>query len=388
MKILQLISSGGFYGAESVLLNLSVELERLGHQCVAGIFENSANRNTEVGERAKQLGLKVIPVPCRGQMDWAAVGQVRNIVEQEGIEIMHAHGYKADFYALLARRKTGVPVSATCHNWLGRSFSTRLYGSLDRYLLRFFDGIAAVSKSVADQLIEAGVRKEVRVIPNGVTSGFVENPPNRRDEFGQAGQIVVGSVGRLSSEKGTSFFVEAAARLCREFTNVSFVQVGDGPSREALEAQVRQLGIERQFTFAGQRQDMAQVYRSFDVFVLPSLMEGMPMALLEAMSAGLPVVATTVGAVPGVLCGSDIGHLVPPGDSEALAAGIRSFVVDRAKRESAGAGAKKRVEEHFSASAMARKYVDLYREILIRKGSGRNATSFSASTTKDAILRN
>jgi glycosyltransferase involved in cell wall biosynthesis len=388
MKILQLISSGGFYGAESVLVNLSVELERLSHQCVVAVFENSANKNTEVGERAKQFGLKVILVPCRGQMDWTAAGRVRNIVEQEGIEITHAHGYKADFYALLARRGTGVPVSATCHNWLGTSFSTRLYGWLDRYLLRFFDGIAAVSKSVADQLTEAGVRQEVRVIPNGVASGFVENLPDSGNAFGQAGQIVVGSVGRLSSEKGTIFFVEAAAKLCREFANVSFVHVGDGPSREVLEAQVRQLGIERQFIFAGQRQDMAQVYRSFDVFVLPSLMEGMPMALLEAMSAGLPIVATTVGSVPSVLNRSDIGHLVPPRDSEALAAAIRPFLEDRAKRESFGAGAKKRVQEHFSASAMARKYVDLYREILIRKGSGMSATSFSANATKDAILRN
>jgi glycosyltransferase involved in cell wall biosynthesis len=219
-----------------------------------------------------------------------------------------------------------------------------------------------------------------------VASGFVENLSDLREEFGRAGQIVVGSVGRLSSEKGTSFFVEAAARLCREFTDLSFVQVGDGPLREVLEAQVRQLGIERQFIFAGQRQDMAQVYRSFDVFVLPSLMEGMPMALLEAMSGGLPVVATSVGAVPGVLCGPDLGHLVPPGDSEALAAGIRPFVLDRAKRESVGAAAKKRVEEHFSASAMARKYVDLYREILVRRG--RDAASFSATTRKDAILRN
>src|SRR5579871_3891894 len=235
MKILQLISSGGFYGAESVLINLSVELERLGHHCIVGAFENSANRNTEIADRASQVRLTVAPIPCNGQLDRGAAKRIRNIVEQESIDIVHSHGYKANFYALMARNRNGVPISATCHNWLGTAFSSRLYGSLDRYLLRFFDGIAAVSQPVADQLVEAGVRKEIKVIPNGVTS-FVglENAANLRSEFGEPGKVIVGSVGRLSSEKGTTFFVEAAAEICQELSNVNFVQVGDGPSREEL----------------------------------------------------------------------------------------------------------------------------------------------------------
>jgi glycosyltransferase involved in cell wall biosynthesis len=386
MRILQLISSGGFYGAESVLVNLSVELTRSGHHCTVGVFENSANKNTEVGDRAQQLGLEVVAIPCRGQVDPNLVERIQNIVEHENIDIIHSHGYKANFYALLTRRKTGVPISATCHNWLGRTLSTRIYGALDRYLLRFFDGIAAVSTSVADQLVEAGVRNEIRVIPNGVTSELNENLQDLRSEFGQRGQIIVGSVGRLSSEKGTNYFVEAAAKICRDLSNVTFVQVGDGPSRGDLEAQVRQAGIERQFVFAGQRQDMARVYRSLDVFVLPSLNEGMPMALLEAMSASLPIVATKVGAVPNILSTPEIGSLVAPGDAEALAAAIRMFIVDPARRESVGREAKKQVEERFSAAAMAKKYVDLYSEILVRKGE--NARRFSPSTRNDAVVRN
>jgi glycosyltransferase involved in cell wall biosynthesis len=382
MKILQLISSGGFYGAESVLLNLSVELQHIGHRCTVGVFENSANRNTEVADRSAARGLRVVRVPCRGQMDWGAVREVRRIIEEEDVDLVHAHGYKADFYALLARRRTTVPAIATCHNWPGRSLSMRAYGWLDRYLLRFFDGVAAVSSSVADQLVKAGVRQEVRLISNGVTFASTESRFDVSGEFRQADRIVVGTVGRLSAEKGTTFLIEAAGKICGEFPNVLFVQVGDGPLRNNLEMRVRELGIERQFLFAGRREDIAQVYRSFDVFVLASLTEGMPMVLLEAMAAGLPVVATKVGAVPEVIGHPSAGTLVEPGDSNALATGIRDFLASKTRREEVGANAKMRAEDQFSASAMARKYVDLYQQVLLRQSTRKKATTVSASPAK------
>src|SRR5271165_1851096 len=99
MKILQLISSGGFYGAENVLVNLSVELQRIGHSCIVGVFENSKNRNTEVGDRAELVGLTVHRIPCRSRFDWGTVREIRKMIEGDGVDLVHAHGYKADFYA-------------------------------------------------------------------------------------------------------------------------------------------------------------------------------------------------------------------------------------------------------------------------------------------------
>jgi glycosyltransferase involved in cell wall biosynthesis len=384
MKILQLISSGGFYGAESVLVNLSTELERIGHHSVVGVFENSANRNTEVADRAAARGLRVVRIACRGQMDWGAVRQVRRAVEAEGIDLVHTHGYKADFYALLSRRRTAIPMLATCHNWPGRSWLMRAYGRLDRYLLRYFDGVAAVSKSVADQLVKAGVRKDLRLIPNGVALVPVEGVPDRVGEFRRPDRVIVGSVGRLSPEKGIAFLIEAAGKVCVEFANVLFVHVGDGPLRKNLENQVHGLGIDQKFVFAGERKDLAQVYPSFDIFVLPSLTEGMPMALLEAMAAGIPVVATTVGAVPEII-GDSGSTLVAPGDPGALAAGIRGLLLDKARRQEAGVQARIRVENRFSASAMATQYVDLYQHILLRRRTRNEATTFPRSARRDAV---
>ena len=387
MKILQLISSGGFYGAESVLVNLSVELQHAGHRCIVGVFENSGNTNTEVGDRAELLGLAVCRVPCRSRIDWRTVRQVRKIIEGDEVDLVHAHGYKADFYALLATRVAASPVTATCHNWLGESGAMRAYARLDRYLLRFFDGVAAVSGPVAEQLRQAGVRRRVQVIPNGVPVPSSDSRSTLADHIRMGDRIVVGTVGRLSSEKGASFLIEAAAKICPDFPRAFFVLVGDGPMRSALEARVRELGMEGQFLFTGQRHDVEQIYRAFDIFVLPSLEEGMPMALLEAMAAGLPVVATKVGGVPDIVNDPSVGTLVDPGDANAIATGIRDLLNSRSQREEIGSNGRKRVEESFSAAAMARRYVELYQQVLLRRRAGNYESAAAARQVKTDVAR-
>jgi glycosyltransferase involved in cell wall biosynthesis len=387
MKILQLISSGGFYGAESVLLNLSVELQRSGHSCIVGVFENARNLITEVGDRAETAGLTVRRIPCRSRFDWQTVRELHRIIEGDAIDLVHAHGYKADFYALLAARMVRVPVTATCHNWLGESRTMLAYGRLDRYLLRFFDGIAAVSRSVAQQLRHAGTRKRVRVIPNGVpTPGPAIDSP-LADQIRTGDRMVVGTVGRLSSEKGASVLIEAAARICPDFPRVRFVVVGNGPLRSDLEARVCKLGMTRQFFFMGERKDVAQIYRSFDIYVLPSLQEGMPMALLEAMAAGLPVVATKVGGVPDLVRDPSLATLVEPGDPSALAAGIRDLLTDPSRRERMGLNARRRVEEDFSTAAMAQRYVELYQEALRRRSSRKSRSIATTGSAKMDVAR-
>ncbi len=387
MKILQLISSGGFYGAESVLLNLSVELQRAGHTCIVGVFENARNVNTQIGDRAETAGLAVRRIPCRGRFDWQAVREIQKIIERDGIDLVHAHGYKADFYALFATRMAEAPVTATCHNWLGESQSMRAYARLDRYLLRFFDGVAAVSRSVAEQIGHAGTRQRVRVIANGVPThgGGIES--KFADQVRVGDRIVVGTVGRLSAEKGVSVLIEAAAKICPEFPQASFVVVGDGPLRSSLEARVRELGMTGRFLFAGERNDVDQIYRSFNVYVLPSFEEGMPMALLEAMAAGLPVVATKVGGVPDLVCDPSVGTLIEPGDPTALATGIRDLLSDQSQRELMGSNARRRVEEQFSAAAMARNYVELYQVALLRRTGGNRASVAATSPAKMDVAR-
>jgi glycosyltransferase involved in cell wall biosynthesis len=365
MRILQLISSGGFYGAESVLLNLANELKRSEHECVLGVFENTQNPNTEVARRAQESGLRTALIPCRGQVDRQAVQAIRSLVQDEKVDLVHTHGYKADMYGYLATRRLGLPLVATCHSWVGQSLSMRLYARLDRVALRHFDCVAAVSEKVAGQLLAGGLKpSRVAKIPNGIP---VRDAPSqvrglRQDTWGT--DPVVGTVGRISREKGLDVLLQAATRICNKHRRVHFVLVGDGPDRPVLERIARQSGLEGNVVFTGAKRDMSGVYESFDVFVQPSLQEGMPMALLEAMAVGVAVVASRVGDIPSVIVNETTGLLVPPGDPGELERALRVLLSDPERRRRMGENARNLVRESFSASRMTQQYLRLYDQVL------------------------
>lgn len=382
MRILQLISSGGLYGAESVLLNLSLELQRLGHSCSVAVFENSQNPNTELAQRAESLGLTTRRISCRGQFDWSAVRTIRSIAVEESIDLIHAHGYKADFYAYAASRPLGLPLVATCHNWPGRSMTMRFYASLDQFVLRRFDRVAAVSERVAEQLQQPKSHGRVQQIANGVPTPGSPSAARLAPVTSMRNGLVVGTVGRLSSEKGLSFLVQAAQKLSHDFPDTLYVLVGDGTERAALESQVRVLGLTGRVIFEGERSDMQGVYASFDVFVLASLTEGMPMVVLEAMAARLPVVATRVGAIPQLIPDASFGILVEPGNAEALAEGIGTLLRDAALREHVGQNAQDRVQQFFSSARMAERYVEIYHQAFKHRGTPKNLPEVPASSKK------
>ena len=157
MKILQLISSRGYYGTENMLSQLGVSLGRLGCQSVAGVFENLHIPNFEVAENVRRHGTPVETIRCRGRLDWRAVYKIRQYITRENIEIVHTHGYKANLYGYAAARPLGIPLVATCHNWPGRTLTLRVYYWLDHLILRRFDLVAVVSERVGQSLRHAGV---------------------------------------------------------------------------------------------------------------------------------------------------------------------------------------------------------------------------------------
>jgi glycosyltransferase involved in cell wall biosynthesis len=373
MRILQLISSQGLYGAENVLLNLSTELNRQGHSCIVGAFQDSRKPNTEVTTRAQELGLPTAIIPCRGQADWGAVRAIRALVKKNETDLIHTHGYKADLYVYAAQMKS-LPAAlvATCHNWPGRSVAMRSYAMLDRWALRRFDRVAAVSEVVARTLLASGIKEsQVAYIANGVPIPERKAQPSLALEINKGKRVLIGTVARLSSEKGLNFFLDAARQLTTQFPETLFVIVGEGPERAALEQQVKALGLEENVIFAGARSDLAGVYASLDVFLMTSLNEGMPLALLEAMAAGVPVVATRVGAIPSLIPDASKGSLIEPGSAAAIVQGITPLLSDGELRRKVGENAREHVREKFSAGRMAERYLQLYAEAAQHRASRR-----------------
>ncbi|MDP9051295.1 MAG: glycosyltransferase family 4 protein [Acidobacteriota bacterium] len=363
MKVLHIISSGGMYGAEAVILNLSRMLIEDGHSSVIGVFSNSSNPNLQLHERATSDGLESHLIPCHGQLDRAAVAAIRELALRSAADVVHAHGFKADIYAHLALRGTRVPLVSTCHTWYDNDLLVTLYGKLDRFVLRKFARVVAVSDEVKNILLESGVRADrICMVHNGIDlRPFRGVAPSLR---GDGPELLVGLVGRLAREKGVDVFLAAAARVLRELPGARFVVVGEGPDREKLDRTVDELKVGENVKMLGRRDDMPAVYASLDIMVSSSRQEGLPMAILEGMASGLPLVASAVGEVPTVVRDGVTGLLVPADHVEQLAAGILELLRDEAKRKRFGAAARKLIEDEYSAERMTADYLRVYEEAI------------------------
>lgn len=369
MRVLQLISSAGMYGAEHVVLTLAGGLTSLGHECTVGVFENLHCPNLEIAERAKDLRLPVVQILCKRRWDPRMIARVCKIVQMRKIDVVHAHGFKADVYCYAALRSTSIPIVSTCHNWIENGLALSLYGVLDRFVLRYFDAVAAVSPAVSLILRRSGVADaKIRLIDNGVDLSRFENAwPKLRAELGIGNASVIGFVGRLSPEKGLKHLLWAASSIFHEHRDATLVLVGDGPERGALQKLALELGISHRTHFIGQRSDMPEIYASFDVLVLPSLTEGLPLTLLEALASRRAVIASSVGAVPNVVAHATTGLLVRPGDVNGLSTSIKRLLHDTALRTRLGQEGYALVTRRYSSTAMTREYLAVYQEAIRSK---------------------
>ncbi len=369
MRVLELISPTGYYGAERVLVTLAKYLQKAGVDVSTGIFSATHGAAHEVAERAGEAGVAVFEVPCAGRVDLGAVRTLRRRIREMRASVVHTHGYKTDLYARLACWGLGIPLVATYHHGTAepnQEWTLKLYDKLDYQVLRTFDRVVAVSDPIRAFLAQAGVpQRKVSVILNGIDLGdFPENAEaTLRRDLSLGNARTVGMVGRLHPEKGPQQLLAAAQKVLNQLPDVIFVIVGDGPQRRELDDLVRTLGIDKSVRFPGFRTDMAGVYRSLDVVVLPSLNEGLPMTLIEAMAMKRPVVATDVGGVPAVVRHNETGILLKSADPQGLAQAIVELLQDPARAARLAGSGQDLVKARYSADRMTREYLDLFRGV-------------------------
>ena len=365
MKVLHIISSSGMYGAEAVILNLSRILREQGHESVLTVFSNSKNPNLQLHECAVAEGMDSYVVPCAGQVDRGALASIRELALNLRADVVHSHNFKSDVYTYLALRRSDVPLVATCHTWYDTDALVTFYGRIDRLVLRSFSRVVAVSDEVRQRLLKSGVRHEkIRYVRNGIDLRPFENATASLINLKADKVPLVGLIGRLAWEKGVDVFVQAAAHALKEFPGVQFVIVGEGPDRAALERSIHELAIGDRVSMLGRRDDMPAVYASLDVMVSASRQEGLPMAILEGMASGLPLVATPVGEVPTVVQDGRTGLLVPTDNPARLADAILQLVRDPARRAAMGTAARQLIRKEFSAERMTADYLRVYEEAI------------------------
>jgi glycosyltransferase involved in cell wall biosynthesis len=349
------------------------------------VFSNSANPNLQLYECAVQQGIESHLIECRGQIDRNAIGAIRELAVRTGADVVHAHGYKADIYAFLALRRSGIALVSTCHTWYDNDRKVQLYGAVDRFILRSYARVVAVSEEVRNRLLGAGIRaQKIHMIGNGIDLCPFERTSARvKDELGWRSFQVVGLVGRLSPEKGVDIFLQAAAQVLTHLPDVKFAVAGDGPDRGELEELIVQLGIGDSVRLLGRRDDMTAVYGSFEVMVSASRREGLPIAILEGMASSLPIVATPVGAVPSVIRDDQTGVFVATEDVQSLATGIEALLRDPARRERLGSAARRLVEEKFSAVRMTSEYLRVYAEAIANSFKGKKLQANPAAAPQE-----
>jgi glycosyltransferase involved in cell wall biosynthesis len=333
------------------------------------------------GPLAVELGRLGVPVTVLRESDTRAprlVEELARLLRTHAVDIAHTHRYKDTVLGALAATLAGVPfLVRTVH---GRSEPMRgwdwlkyqAYNTLDRAVLRWrANGMIAVSQTVARDLEPlGGVHAPVVALPNGIDFGKVRPSRFRCDVRHALGAdvdtLLIGAVGRLARVKGHAYFLEAARLILEGVPRARFVIVGDGELKAELKRLASRLGVDHACQFLGARADVYDLVSAMDLFVLPSLDEGIPMALLEAMALGAPVVASAVGGIPEVLVDGETGVLVPPANAAALAAACLALARDERRAHAMAAKARSVVERQFSHDMNGQRLVDLYHQVMAR----------------------
>ena len=297
---------------------------------------------------------------------------IYSILKNGRFDLVHTHGYFADIIGIIAAKTLHLSSISTCHGFISNNFHYKLYNIMDRAVLRLSDKIIAVSDPIKKQLVKSGINGErIFVAQNAVDSIFNGALLRRyREETRhclhiQDEDVVVGYVGRLSAEKGLKYLIKALPFL-KSTSNIRLLIIGDGPERGELEELATKEGIQSKVIFGGFQPDVERWIPSMDIFVLPSLTEGTPMALLEAMSFGVPVIATKVGGVPSVISDGRNGILVASADPIGLAEKIHILVENPILRKSIAVSSMDTIQKSFNLNDWCRKIESQY--VLLASG--------------------
>ncbi len=318
--------------------------------------------------RVRALGVETAPLAL-GAIDktrsWAwnfarripPTRELLLVIRRSGSELVYANGAFSFLASVLAAKLARVPLVWVEHN------TTLPNGRVLRRMIGAADRVLAVSEVIRAQFLAQvpAARDKVVVVPNGVdTARFCRDREvglRLRREWGwDETRCVVGTVSRLSPEKGIRYFVEASTILSRALPTVGFVIIGDGPERGELE----RMAADACIRFLGEREEIPDLLNALDVFVLPSLAEAFGIAAIEAMACALPVVASDVGGLREIVVQNETGLRVPAGDSQALASAVAELVNDAARRREYGTRGRERVRERYTLEQTARQtYLNL-----------------------------
>jgi sugar transferase (PEP-CTERM/EpsH1 system associated) len=373
IKIMHVVHALGIGGLENGVVNLinHTNPDRFKHSicCISRSGQNAENlmkKNVEIFEMKKGEARDLfLPI------------KLAHLFKKAKVDIVHTRNWGA-IDGIIGARLAGVPIAI--HGEHGREITDPQGHNKRRNLIRkglsyFIDSYITVSQELGEWLMtEVGIdKKKVQVICNGVdTTKF--NPDHKdlvRKKYSYTDKdIVIGTVGRLDPVKDQQLLIKAFAQLNSIYSKLVLLIIGDGPSWKSLEKLVDELGIRAKVHFLGARTDVPELLKLLDIFVLPSIAEGISNTILEAMATGLPVIATHVGGNPELVVDKETGYLIPKEDLGALVKSLDQYILNKHLRKQHGTAGRERAIREFSLERMIARYETLYTDLVTQKRGG------------------
>lgn len=368
IKVLRVVIGLNLGGVQQGVLNLCRTLDPRRYEIIVCALENDG----VVGREIAQAGFEVVVLGLKGKAARPRiVYELYRLMKSRGIDVVHGSAYHPGLFARLAGLWAGVPILINHEHSLGHR-RVRHREFISHWLGKMTQAHIAVSQAVKDQVVSwYGLDPEkVRVIYNGVRPEFFEAGRWRRESRERLGLApetrVIGVVSRLHMDKGFGVLLAALEGLKGEFP-FKLLVAGAGPHEEEIRGLVHRHGLEDAVVFLGYRRDTPQLLGAMDVFVLPSIKEGFPNALLEAMAAGLPVVVSDYGPHLEAVEPGTSGLLFPPDDHEALGRALKAVLSQPEGAARLGAAAQRRVAAHFTLERFGQRVQALYDELAARR---------------------
>jgi len=368
LNVLQFICSTGFYGAERWVLALVNHLDTAQVRSDLVVTLEGECKELKIVQQFNVENGKTFELPMAHKFDFSVVDKLVELIKEREIDVIHTHGYKSDILGIWAARKANIKVVVTPHGFPAHiDFKLRCFIWLGCQSLRFADKVVPLSTQLMEDVKGFGVpTPKILYVQNGVDLSEVEAQRKLpiKPDFASNGIKRIGFVGQMIKRKNIEHVLDVFESLSKQHDNLELYLLGDGESRQGLEQYTESLNSKDNIHFLGFRDDRLEWLQSFDLFVMTSLLEGIPRCVMETMAMGVPVAAYNIAGVDQLITHNETGLLADLNDKMSLEQHWETLLFNAEDSDNISNKARDFVYKHYSAQRMANEYTEIFQELV------------------------
>lgn len=367
INILQFICSAGFYGAERWILALAKNLDRSKFSCDLAVTLEGSTEQVEIAQYYEGEYGNVHSLKMKGRFDLSIIDKLVQLIKEKDIDIIHTHGYKSDIIGVLAARKAGIKVVITPHGFsTDIDLKLRAFMWLGCQFFRFADQVVPLSPQLMKDVRGYGVKeKRLTYVQNGVDLSEAETQRQvLNNPLKQNNEKRIGFIGQMIARKNIEHILDIFDEMAKKDDSLHLYLLGDGDKRQELEEYANGLSTASRIKFLGFRDDRIEWLHSFDLFVMSSVLEGIPRCLMEAMAMGIPVAAYDIPGVDQLVKHKETGYLATLNDKAELKRHWGVLLNNPEEASRVATNGVNFVNKHYSAQRMGQEYMDVFSRLM------------------------